>query len=197
MVDPFRNSFEVIDDSQPLQKVFTILQNFNHTLSKITSLRKGKSPQDKFHLGVWNETSHLILKVQKAYYDVIRTNSVRKMKEFLEEACKQLDLECERFYKFDSMLVNLAELEEDVDDPDVVSSGKLLENFTYKQGSGELDCAICLMKFREGNLLTKLPCGHSYHHMCLEKWVFDENVRTPNCPICRFSLNGYEFDTFV
>ena len=197
MVDPFRNSFEIIDDSQ----VFAVLNNFNQTIDKIISLRKGKSPQDSFHLSVWKDTTYLILRIQKAYYDATRSKSVQKMKEFLNEACKQLDLECERYYKFDSMLVNLAELEEDVDDDSGVSGdeeGKLLQNFTFERGcSSELDCAICLMKFREGNLLTKLPCGHSYHHMCLEKWVFDANVRTPNCPICRFSLHGYEFDTFV
>ncbi|KAE8708418.1 putative protein phosphatase 2C 34 [Hibiscus syriacus] len=43
------------------------------------------------------------------------------------------------------------------------------------------DCSICLESFGEGDVLTRLRCGHRFHFACLDPWV-----RTcGDCPYCR------------
>jgi len=45
----------------------------------------------------------------------------------------------------------------------------------------KMDCQICLMETCTGDLLTSLPCSHSYHDSCITPWL--QSHRT--CPVCR------------
>ncbi|TPX52607.1 hypothetical protein SeMB42_g01282 [Synchytrium endobioticum] len=45
------------------------------------------------------------------------------------------------------------------------------------------DCSICLLEMDQS---TKLPCGHVYHHDCLEQWWLERN----DCPCCRKTFNN-------
>lgn len=51
---------------------------------------------------------------------------------------------------------------------------------------GLLECSICLEKFSEGEGVIRLPCGHMYHHACLEPWMQAHQL----CPYCRASVVG-------
>lgn len=50
-------------------------------------------------------------------------------------------------------------------------------------------CVICLEHFEEGDRLRVLPCSHSFHVGCIDRWLsgshsFDECV-TSGCPTCK------------
>lgn len=45
----------------------------------------------------------------------------------------------------------------------------------------ELECAVCLVAFEADDVVSSLPCGHSFHRACIARWL-SECKRT--CPLC-------------
>jgi hypothetical protein len=45
-------------------------------------------------------------------------------------------------------------------------------------------CCICHEDYSSDIRISRLPCGHLYHHLCLEEWL---EIRR-SCPSCRLSL---------
>ncbi|GKV43237.1 hypothetical protein SLEP1_g50552 [Rubroshorea leprosula] len=68
--------------------------------------------------------------------------------------------------------------------PEIFSSRERIlsmESSTCVPRKDYWDCTICLDSFKEGDKLTRLPCGHRFHSTCLNPWV-----RTcGDCPYCR------------
>ncbi|XP_027337669.1 RING-H2 finger protein ATL14-like [Abrus precatorius] len=62
---------------------------------------------------------------------------------------------------------------------------KNLPCFDYEEpekGCSQVDCAVCLEKFKVGDVCRLLPnCSHSFHVQCIDLWI----LKTPFCPICR------------
>jgi E3 ubiquitin-protein ligase RNF103 len=52
------------------------------------------------------------------------------------------------------------------------------------------ECSICLEKYKIGNLLVLLPCGHLFHKKCVYEWFM--NSSNCKCPICR--TTHYKFN---
>ncbi|XP_041355887.1 uncharacterized protein LOC121373356 [Gigantopelta aegis] len=50
----------------------------------------------------------------------------------------------------------------------------------------EMKCPICLCWFDEGEELTRLPCQHLYHPLCIQAWL----VKSGTCPVCRHVLQS-------
>lgn len=51
------------------------------------------------------------------------------------------------------------------------------------QGSSEScsgNCAVCICDFEPGDMLRCLPCNHSFHQHCIDKWLRRNKV----CPLC-------------
>jgi hypothetical protein len=46
------------------------------------------------------------------------------------------------------------------------------------------DCSICLASYQSKDTLRSLPCGHSFHTDCIDRWL----ERSTLCPICKYSL---------
>ncbi|KAJ0229775.1 E3 ubiquitin-protein ligase RHY1A [Hirschfeldia incana] len=46
------------------------------------------------------------------------------------------------------------------------------------------DCSICLESFTSGDVLTSLPCTHSFHSSCLNPWL----KACGDCPCCRRAI---------
>lgn len=50
-------------------------------------------------------------------------------------------------------------------------------------------CVICLDKFEEGDRLRVLPCQHSFHVGCIDRWLCGSHSHlecfTSGCPICK------------
>ncbi|KAI8620744.1 hypothetical protein BC830DRAFT_1097358 [Chytriomyces sp. MP71] len=53
----------------------------------------------------------------------------------------------------------------------------------------DAECAICLEIWKNGDVIKKLKCGHSYHENCLVLWL-DEHDQ---CPMCRYKLQRPSF----
>jgi len=50
----------------------------------------------------------------------------------------------------------------------------------FSANTHETNCAVCLSDFHEGEMLRRLPCNHSFHTSCVDKWL-KQNKR---CPLC-------------
>ncbi|KAJ3385395.1 E3 ubiquitin-protein ligase Zswim2 [Lobulomyces angularis] len=52
------------------------------------------------------------------------------------------------------------------------------------------ECTICAVKYVFGSLTRKIPCGHSFHQSCIDRWLLQTRS---NCPTCGenayFTLN--------
>jgi len=46
--------------------------------------------------------------------------------------------------------------------------------------TSDMSCAVCLSEFEENDMLRRLPCGHSFHTACVDKWLTQNKV----CPLC-------------
>lgn len=53
-----------------------------------------------------------------------------------------------------------------------------------KEGQGDDECAVCLDDLQTTPCVT-LPCGHTFHRACAQRWFFFRAFRTRRCPICR------------
>lgn len=73
-------------------------------------------------------------------------------------------------------------------DPAVVATFPIVPYREVREhtiGRGELECAVCLTAFEEGDDLRLLPhCSHVFHPECIDPWL-DTRV---TCPLCRANL---------
>ena len=58
------------------------------------------------------------------------------------------------------------------------------------KGEGEEDiCVICLEPFQHGDRLRVLPCDHSFHVGCIDRWLSGTHSHhecfTTGCPTCK------------
>ena len=44
------------------------------------------------------------------------------------------------------------------------------------------NCSVCTETYSEKQLTRTLPCGHSFHAVCVDQWLLE---RSAVCPICR------------
>ncbi|KAJ1984003.1 hypothetical protein H4R33_004533 [Dimargaris cristalligena] len=49
-------------------------------------------------------------------------------------------------------------------------------------------CHICLDPLTEGQLARQLPCQHTFHQECIDKWLVQFSSR---CPLCKFNCDPY------
>jgi len=85
----------------------------------------------------------------------------------------------------------------DEDDGKTIEDSSCLSSLDQVDSSTSSDsgCAICLSKFRKGQIICQsnnVSCKHIYHAECLLHWFFDDKRKTqtttdpiPFCPICR------------
>ena len=55
---------------------------------------------------------------------------------------------------------------------------------TVAEGMAEETCSICLSAQEPGERLRVMPCGHTHHAACLERWL----QTSRKCPVCRHEL---------
>jgi len=50
----------------------------------------------------------------------------------------------------------------------------------FSDSMSETSCAVCLSEFERCDMLRRLPCNHSFHSGCVDKWLQHNKV----CPLC-------------
>jgi len=63
------------------------------------------------------------------------------------------------------------------------ASQTLIDSIPLEQFSDatcETSCAVCLSDFETHDMLRRLPCQHSFHGGCVDKWLQQNKV----CPLC-------------
>lgn len=48
----------------------------------------------------------------------------------------------------------------------------------------DIKCLICQEEYCTGEILRQLPCGHCFHHGCIDQWLLGKDF----CPYCRTEL---------
>ncbi|XP_020246988.1 E3 ubiquitin-protein ligase At1g12760-like [Asparagus officinalis] len=46
------------------------------------------------------------------------------------------------------------------------------------------ECCICLSAYDDGVELRELPCGHHFHCICIDKWLYINAT----CPLCKYNI---------
>ena len=66
--------------------------------------------------------------------------------------------------------------------------------FSSLKGSKEgLECAVCLSKFEEIEVLRLLPnCRHAFHINCIDQWLESHS----SCPLCRYKFDAQDLTNF-
>jgi len=55
------------------------------------------------------------------------------------------------------------------------------------EGLADESCTVCLVPLGSGDSVAKLPCGHTFHHACISKWLSERSRTCPLCGCCAFS----------
>eukprot|EP00475_Leptophrys_vorax_P003928 TRINITY_DN1229_c0_g1_i2.p1 TRINITY_DN1229_c0_g1~~TRINITY_DN1229_c0_g1_i2.p1 ORF type:complete len:438 (-),score=91.52 TRINITY_DN1229_c0_g1_i2:24-1337(-) len=68
-----------------------------------------------------------------------------------------------------------------------------LPTVRYEKPSGEVKespddskCCVCMDQFMQGDELRRLPCFHSFHSECIDKWLVQNKI----CPVCRIPIDA-------
>ncbi|KAH0863883.1 hypothetical protein HID58_081094 [Brassica napus] len=48
----------------------------------------------------------------------------------------------------------------------------------------DAECCICLSAYEDGTELRELPCGHHFHCLCVDKWLYINAT----CPLCKYNI---------
>lgn len=70
-----------------------------------------------------------------------------------------------------------------------------LFRFSSLRGSKEgLECAVCLSRFEDTEVLRLLPkCKHAFHLECVDRWLENHS----SCPLCRHKIDPGDLTTFA
>ena len=82
-------------------------------------------------------------------------------------------------------------ISEENDDESVTKLVSIIPVFTVKEKNKNNNnkCAICLSDFEVGEKKSTLPCVHSFHCSCIERWIKKKN----SCPICKLDISVETF----
>jgi len=68
-------------------------------------------------------------------------------------------------------------------DPDVLAVIPVMDSHNV---TADQECVICLSREDDADVRwRKLPCGHSFHELCLLEWL----LKARRCPVCRLDLH--------
>ena len=56
----------------------------------------------------------------------------------------------------------------------------------FSSAEASARCAVCLENYEAGETVRHLPCLHTYHMACVDKWL----EHSVECPVCRVDLNA-------
>lgn len=93
-----------------------------------------------------------------------------------------------QFRNINNSAVNVGTTQRRGLEPAVIDAFPILSYASVKDlkiGSGDLECAVCLSEFEEGETLRLLTkCNHVFHLDCINLWLSGHVT----CPVCRAEL---------
>jgi hypothetical protein len=69
--------------------------------------------------------------------------------------------------------------------PEVKVGEKELARMRRESTGDARDCSVCMEEFTLGDLTRRLPCLHTYHKACIDRWLLQCNA---SCPICKVPI---------
>ncbi|CAN6456632.1 unnamed protein product [Victoria cruziana] len=79
-------------------------------------------------------------------------------------------------------------------DRNIINSLPVFKFVSLVESGISSECAICLARFEDSDLLHLLPkCKHAFHKECVDRWLEDHS----SCPICRQSVDAQDISAFV
>ncbi|KAI3995509.1 hypothetical protein MKX01_007311 [Papaver californicum] len=78
-------------------------------------------------------------------------------------------------------------------DKTLIESLPFFKFSTLKGSKQGLECAVCLSKFEDTEVLRLLPkCKHAFHINCVDQWL----ERHSSCPLCRHKVHAEDLSIF-
>eukprot|EP01060_Flectonema_neradi_P001130 TRINITY_DN10677_c0_g2_i2.p1 TRINITY_DN10677_c0_g2~~TRINITY_DN10677_c0_g2_i2.p1 ORF type:complete len:201 (+),score=41.00 TRINITY_DN10677_c0_g2_i2:131-733(+) len=125
----------------------------------------------------------------------------RKMDEYLEANGGEIDSDIDINDESIPLVVRLSALDRDFQDTDyevLLSLDDSINRSASKEAINSIpefkarsrihtkcNCSICLSPFKVRQNLKKLPCSHTFHSQCLDRWLSEYNKF---CPLCKYSI---------
>ena len=74
-----------------------------------------------------------------------------------------------------------------LDEAGLLQIGSIIYNSS--EFSDEKKCSISFIEYKDGDEISKLPCGHIFNKESILKWLLKEQAK---CPVCRYKLSSKE-----
>ena len=59
-------------------------------------------------------------------------------------------------------------------------------NSTHAASAACDECVLCMEAFRSGTVVRRLPCNHTFHRECIDRWLIVSMAHvTRACPLCK------------
>lgn len=58
-----------------------------------------------------------------------------------------------------------------------------------QDGGDEEECPVCFASYAVGDELRTLPCMHSFHVECIDRWLTSGREGASACPVCHCDVN--------
>lgn len=75
----------------------------------------------------------------------------------------------------------------EVDQRPEAPSEDQIRRLPTRRATGHLlqeECSVCTLNYEEGEELRTLPCLHTFHAECIDKWLTSRRASSLTCPIC-------------
>ena len=143
----------------------------NINLKNINDIKRGDDNNNILALSQFNQNFNSQRNRQNNYNALKHTNS---------HLLKRPQLFADNILSF-----NISEEKED----ETLKLVSFIPVFTVKDKNktdeGMNKCTICITDFEIGDKKSTLPCLHSFHSNCIEKWIKKKKY----CPICKFQIS--------
>ena len=121
----------------------------------------------------------------QAYENIIPQKNKDEVNSILRHANSQL-FRRPQLFSDDILSFNISE---DNNNEALTKLVSYIPVFTVKKKIKSIEvniiCTICLSEFEIGEKKSTLPCMHSFHCNCIERWIKKKNY----CPICKFKIS--------
>ena len=68
---------------------------------------------------------------------------------------------------------------------------EMLDDESDSESKSKYKCTICMMKFEEEDMVSKLKCNHIFHEDCIKEWLKEYSYK---CPVCRAECGKPKYD---